>query len=368
MSELINTHDNRATIRWKLLTGASALALAAYVSSAGMVRAEDSGHSQIWIELGGEFTQLDNSQEPYLPPFVLSTPRIPAITVSPVGTEKNATFSLDSDAKISFQPAGSDWLFSARIQYGRDTKSKSLNQRTTEPNLYYYPYNRIILRYSAYQDLLARSAENHTILDFQAGKDVGLGKFGGNGSSAVNFGVRYAQFVSQNSVGIQYQPTNTGLAYFTHHRFYGSFAAKRSFKGVGPALSWDASAMIAGNRNDGGISLDWGANGAVLFGRQRIRGHRRTNDTFTSYQFGGVGFVKQIVYQTSSPLNRSKQVVVPNLGGFAGLSWRYAAAKVTLGYRADVFFNAIDGGIDARKSEDRAFYGPYASISIGLGD
>ncbi len=33
MSELINTHDNRATIRWKLLTGASALALTAYVSS-----------------------------------------------------------------------------------------------------------------------------------------------------------------------------------------------------------------------------------------------------------------------------------------------------------------------------------------------
>ena len=38
MSELIQKNDNRATIRWKLLTGASALALTAYVSSARPLR------------------------------------------------------------------------------------------------------------------------------------------------------------------------------------------------------------------------------------------------------------------------------------------------------------------------------------------
>ena len=41
MSELIKNNDNRATIRWKLLTGASALALTAYVSSAAVAKAED---------------------------------------------------------------------------------------------------------------------------------------------------------------------------------------------------------------------------------------------------------------------------------------------------------------------------------------
>ena len=35
---------------------------------------------------------------------------------------------------------------------------------------------------------------------------------------------------------------------------------------------------------------------------------------------------------------------------------------------ADFFFGAMDGGIDARKSKNRGFYGPYASISVGLGD
>jgi len=59
--------------------------------------------------------------------------------------------------------------------------------------------------------------------------------------------------------------------------------------------------------------------------------------------------------------------VVPNLGGFAGLSFKYPNAKVSVGYRADFFFGAMDGGIDAHKSYDRDFYGPFATVSIGLG-
>ncbi|HUJ04303.1 MAG TPA: hypothetical protein VLW75_11735, partial [Rhizomicrobium sp.] len=72
--------------------------------------------------------------------------------------------------------------------------------------------------------------------------------------------------------------------------------------------------------------------------------------------------------QTSGGTSRSKDVTVPNLGGFAAVSWRYADAKISVGYKADFFFNAIDGGIDTRKEENRAFYGPFASISVGIGD
>jgi hypothetical protein len=60
-------------------------------------------------------------------------------------------------------------------------------------------------------------------------------------------------------------------------------------------------------------------------------------------------------------------VTVPNIGGFAGLSFRYNVAKISFGYRADFFFGAMDGGIDTRKNYDRNFYGPFASVSIGLG-
>jgi hypothetical protein len=60
-------------------------------------------------------------------------------------------------------------------------------------------------------------------------------------------------------------------------------------------------------------------------------------------------------------------VTVPNLGGFAGFSWQTSNAKVALGYRADFFFGAMDGGLDARKAETIGFYGPFASVSVGLG-
>ncbi len=59
----------------------------------------------------------------------------------------------------------------------------------------------------------------------------------------------------------------------------------------------------------------------------------------------------QNLYTRSAAINRVRTVVVPNLGAMAGLSFRYANAKVSFGYRADFFFGAIDGGIDTRKSE-----------------
>ena len=68
-----------------------------------------------------------------------------------------------------------------------------------------------------------------------------------------------------------------------------------------------------------------------------------------------------------APSDRSRSVVVPNLGGFAGLSMNYPNAKVSFGYRADFFFGAMDTGIDARHSSNVGFHGPFATISIGLG-
>ena len=73
------------------------------------------------------------------------------------------------------------------------------------------------------------------------------------------------------------------------------------------------------------------------------------------------------VYQTSKSTARRKGVTVPNIGGLIGASWRTPSAKLSIGYRADFFFGAIDGGIDTRETENRGFFGPFASISIRLG-
>ena len=353
MSELINTNDNRATIRWKLLTGASALALTAYVSSADMAMAGDSARPQIWIELGGQLARNQSDLEPYLPSFVLTMPRPPFETISPQAPQKEAPSSWDGNASIAFQPAGSKWVFSAAFLYGKTNRDRLLNQQTANV-VATSGFGGVPV---AYQNITSKISEDHTILDFRAGRDFGLGM---GIDSTASLGVRYVQFNANSDATIHSWPTNT--YYFgVHHRIHGQLVAARKFAGVGPSLSWDASAAIAGNSADSEITVDWGANAALLFGRQTVRGHHQTTDIRYFH------YPTHISHNTV-PLARSKSVTVPNVGGFAGVSWRTSNAKISFGYRADMFFGAIDGGIDAAKKENRGFYGPFASISIGLGD
>jgi hypothetical protein len=63
---------------------------------------------------------------------------------------------------------------------------------------------------------------------------------------------------------------------------------------------------------------------------------------------------------------RARTVTVPNVGGFAGLTFRVQNFKVSAGYRADLFFGAMDGGVDTAKKENVGFYGPFVTISVGL--
>ncbi len=58
---------------------------------------------------------------------------------------------------------------------------------------------------------------------------------------------------------------------------------------------------------------------------------------------------------------------MPNVGGFAGLTFRIENFKMSAGYRADFFFGAMDGGIDTARKENIGFYGPFATVSVGLG-
>ena len=204
MSELIKKHDNRATIRWKLLTGASALALTAYVSSAGMAKAEDAGRPQIWIELGGQLSSCRTVRKHSRRAFMSARPSI----FSPSQKfEKPPLFGFDEDGKISFQPDNSDWVFSASIRYGRSASNQACSpadlSRPVRFNIIRLwrdvtPYQH---GYPLPPDLPTRvhaTASSHPILDFQAGKDVGLGMFGSkDGSSVSALGVRFAQFSSQ---------------------------------------------------------------------------------------------------------------------------------------------------------------------------
>jgi hypothetical protein len=123
--------------------------------------------------------------------------------------------------------------------------------------------------------------------------------------------------------------------------------------------------VLAGNQDSSEVTFDWGLNGALLFGRQKISAHQTTMaHHIIRHTYGTI----PTLYPTKvQDMERSRSVVVPNVGGFVGLSLRFPNAKVSLGYRIDAFFGAMDGGIDTRKTYDRDFYGPFATISIGLG-
>jgi iron complex outermembrane receptor protein len=406
MSELIQKIDNRATIRWKLLTGVSALALTAYVSSASVARAEDSTQPQIWIELGGGLERLDSPQQAFSPPFMPSV-MIPAQQKA-LAVQTPPAYGLEEEANVSFQPVSSDWLIAASIRYGRSNAKRHHHQQTrnvAEPfNFTYYgnTYSGSLYpsRYFKFADGQSDQSERHLFVDFEAGKDVGLGLFGMKGSSVVSAGVRIAQLTSQSHIAMHLRPDlqyptapitsvtdvfallrGTGSP-IQFHDYAASAGIQRSFSGFGPKLTWNASAPIAGNEDAGELALDWGLNGAVLFGRQKVSGHHQTaTTTFDKNGFRVIGgfhtgpasgyiYTQSVTHNTPPPvnINRSREVTVPDVGATIGLSYRYANAKIKFGYRADMFFGAIDGGIDARKNENRAFYGPYASISIGLGD
>lgn len=356
MSELINTHDNRATIRWKLLTGASTVALAAYFISANMARAEDAAQPTVWIEAGGQYSLLSDDSEAYLPPFALNS----QFDVAGRVARKLPPSEWDEDAKITLAPSDTDWIVSLGIRYGKSHRSGAGSQYTNHTGGYWSKY------YQGIQSAKGASSEKHFIVDFQAGKDFGLGMFGHEGSSILSAGVRYAQFSSRGNLTL-HSATNPPSNYYI---FNAAFRARRSFTGIGPSLSWDASADLAGNTADGKLTLDWGVNGALLFGRQRTKDHHQKTATYqkSSAKYNYYPSFRYTVYHTAQSPSRSKSVTVPALGAYAGISLRYTNAKVTFGYRYDNYFGAIDGGIDASKKEDRSFSGPYASISIGVGN
>ncbi|HEV2560760.1 MAG TPA: hypothetical protein VGT78_01340 [Rhizomicrobium sp.] len=382
MSE--NTRRNGTSIRWKLLVTVSASALLA--SAASQAQAADGDRPLIWLEVGGELNQLTAPEEQFVPAFVLATPRPTPETISPLSVARPPRFGFDEDARITFQPEDSDWIFSAAIRYGRSSTKNHVRQQSPYPT---HPtgftcatgcapkYQRAL----QFMDTAAQRSETHSILDFQAGKDVGLGMLGGHTSSNISLGVRFAQFRSNAKVAFKSDPdAHVYIKYYgqfkfrygaTYHSNAANSTASRSFQGVGPSISWNNSTSLAGNPQDGEIVLDWGANAALLFGRQKAKVHHQAT---ALYHKGKYYITSQPNYRTTQYKHntnvppRSRNVMVPNVGGFAGLSFRYSDAKISLGYRADMFFGAMDGGIDTAKKENRGFYGPFASVSIGLGD
>lgn len=391
MSELIQ-NENRIAIRWRLLAGASALVLAAQMQLPNFARAESGDHPTVWIELGGQFDRRDIESQLLTPAFTAMRPS----DFSPsVDFERQPRSGFDEYGALSIQPHGSDWIFSASVQYGRSSKNRRVHQQSYPVSGTYVgtqEFGTVLSRYpraARFADTVVKNSEQHLIADFQAGKDVGLGLFGRNASSQVSLGVRFAQFTEKSRISLKSDPdwrfelqarSNSGYHYQSllqiYHYNSAHLTASRSFRGLGPKVSLSSAVPVGGNENNGELDFDWGINAAVLFGRQKAHvqydakaqyNHPTLGPRYANLKGLPPFGVLATLYHHQGADTRSHSIVVPNVGGFAGISFKYDAAKVSFGYRADFFFGAMDGGIDTRKTYDRNFYGPYATISIGLG-
>lgn len=386
MSELINNTSCK-NLRDGLFATVSSIVLLAALGQ-GAQASEREERSTVWIELGGQLERIDGADGRFVAPFMLLSPTpAPYDPVSPVDAQHPPRYGVGAEGKLTFQPRSSDWILSAAIRYGRSSGNKVVKHQTdvplsfcVTPNFCYPPTKSA----APFAKTFSKHRESHMVLDFSAGRDVGLGMFG-QGYSILNAGLRIAQFHSRADTAIDARPvieryngfpfaTSGGFPYIPGERFnqYAlSGHSTRSFHGVGPSLSWEASAPLVGQADDAMFALDWGVNGAILFGRQRAEGAHQT--TATHYH-GAVPYIfptqkptYEQVYQTGKPFSRSRSIVVPNVGGFAAISLKFPSAKVSLGYRADFFIGAMDTGIDVRKKTDVSFHGPFATISIGLG-
>jgi hypothetical protein len=379
MSELMNASGCRKNLHWRLLTTVSTLALLGFVVNTPNAAAsdDDSDRPVVWIDLGGLLERSDYGADLPTAPFMAT---VKAPLHSPVAADKPPLFSYGADGSISFQPEESDWIFSASLRYGRSNGRKyihdQINNRVHDYAPPYFAGGYYTINFGKLVDITAAQNQSHTIADFQAGRDFGLGLFGKNGSSVLSAGVRFAQFSSQATSAVNAKPDTVlyndipsrAPKYVAVQRYdvykFAAFA-HHNFRAVGPSISWKASAPFAGNGDGAELTLDWGLNAAFLFGRQKtIVHHRTTGGSF--HQRAYPNYAQR--YHTSPPTNsRDRTVTVPNLGGFAGLSFRYSNAKVSFGYRGDFFFGALDTGVDTAKRTTMRFYGPFASISVGIG-
>jgi iron complex outermembrane receptor protein len=364
----------------------------------GLFSDADNGKPPLWIELGGNFDEMVADHQLY-DPAVLAL--LPSNYKSQLSPQRAPDLGLDWETKISFEPSDSDWVISVSARYGRSSRNRHVHNDTQETFTYSYGTKFTFL--PRYADSEISDSESHAILDFMAGKNVGLGSIGLPGTAMLSGGARYAAFSSKSAMSIFAVPDTTNYVpppgpKYHYHKFSGSFDAARSFHGLGPTIDWIASTPLSGNEQDDGFSFDWGMNAAVLFGRARAVGTHKTGAQYLCgngpwrvglpwnascppatansvyHTFGGGtgpaanGNIHVVShYQRTKSINRSRMVAVPNLGGFAGISFKYSNAKVSFGYRADEFFGAMDGGIDSYKAENRGFFGPFANISIGLG-
>jgi hypothetical protein len=216
--------------------------------------------------------------------------------------------------------------------------------------------------------------EEHTIVDFMIGKEIGIGVLE---ESTFSAGVRYADLGSTTSAHI-FGMTHWNFPFesnkypgngsSTHDRYEAILSADRQFTGAGPIIDWEASKSLLGTRDVGLLGLDWMLSGGVLFGdRKTAISGTGTSEHVAKSSIVGKDFPTSSAELPPVNMNRSESVSAPVFGAALGLSYRVDRFRIGAGYRWERYQDAIDGGFTESKAEDRTIDGPYFKLSVGFG-
>lgn len=316
------------SVRMHLLTTASMVALAAAGTSSGALADTYS------VDIGGSWLQTQHDNTDYLNPEFGNSSDPHFFNIAPgKGFEANGT--------ISWRPDDSDLIYSAGLTYGRTQEHHASRNGTFTTETF-----------PKYFDGNAWNRTSHTLIDFQVGRDFGIGMFGEHGSSVLSIGARYAKFSDTTHVAFyssKYNPVE-----HTTGTFSGVGRIHRVFTGIGPRLSWAASLPL-GDQTNGGFTVDWGVDVAALFGRSNA------SSTFSTGDHG----------------SQHHHPIVKNFDARLGMSYHFdGGAHVSFGYMFEKFGNVVDGGApeapdgngfyDYGKT-DRISYGPYVKLGYDFG-
>ena len=303
--------------RYTLLVTVSAAALVVSVERGFAADLAPTCNDHWWFAAEGQYLLYDGDSAKY----------------GTTGVDPEFRFRLKPDdgwgvgGEIGFQPACSPWSFLGRVRYGESNKDDDSHYSTFDGG------------FGTAAD--ADHREHHIVADLEIGRDVGLGALKDGMNLRLFAGLRFAHFKGKGSYNYS---TWGGDAY--------DLDVKREFTGIGPRIGFDAMLPLSEQ-----FSLDLGAAGAVLFGKQKYKaeGHYST--------FSGASGDTQD--------KRSKTVAVPNLEASAAFSWLISDnAKFSLGYRVDSYWDIYDNGLTFghRDEGDRIIHGPFIKFTIGTGD
>jgi len=341
------------------------------------------------VEFGGQVQRHDAPYSTIEPSF---TSLFPA-QIDPLATQhQKLDWGDGREVKLTYDPR-SNWKVTLGARYGKTNGVAKSIVGMQDPDYScrgYYKYgqsappcppDKYKFHDHNYENSTIRTKVEHTVVDFDVRRDVGLGLLGNESSGSVGLGLRYADLRSETDahifgipdwimppdIFVIYPDFTYSIASTRHTEYDASLIAKREFKGAGPTLSWEQSTKLLGNSELGRLSLDTALSGGVLFGKTKTS---ITGDEKADY------FHAKFLYNFTSPdqstttpidIHRSKSRTVPVADLSLGLSYSVDRFKMGAGYRWERYFNAIDGGYQQSDQKDRTIDGPYFKIAVGFG-